>query len=101
MNNTTPTQSFGTAWVRVAVNREGDRIWRCFIDPNTTPISILRVEVTGQSTTKNHITANVPSREQKDEVRDLLAWMWYFGEVQITDDVLRIELRDPTQEPVA
>jgi len=84
-------------WVRLAINKQAwkegsDFYWRIFIDPDSVPIRVKGAAVFGQVTPKNHVTRGLPKR---DDERDLLGFVHYFGDVSFENDVARINLLDP------
>lgn len=86
--------SWSNVWIRVAVNKkrirtEGDVLhWRIFIQRKQ-EIEIRTYEVRGISTKANFVPGSDPTEKNP---LGLIAWLDYFGNVEIRDDVAYIKL---------
>jgi len=83
-------------WIRVAVNRRAWkdkdlRRWRIFIDPDTTPIYVKKVVMRGFATENNSLTKDF----DKADERDVIAYLNYFGNIRIEDDVAYVDYLEP------
>ena len=93
------------AWIRFAGDRrawEGDNLtdyrWRLFVLPEaTTEIRIKSLRLLGPATSENNKTG---WRQTKDEL-GVVAWIDYFGDLEIKDGVATITLREPKQSEKA
>lgn len=90
MTNATDT------WIRIAGNAkrirtEGDPYhWRCFVGRQGPEIPLRTFQTSGPSTAENMIPGTDPTGAN---LLGLVAWIDYFGDVEIEDGVARITLK--------
>lgn len=93
-----PNTEFENVWVRLAVNRQawdrGDpKRWRVFVDPDISEILVRDRVVNGASTARNNIARTLDKRDE----RDIIAFIHYYGNLKVIDDVAYITLLDPVK----